>query len=204
MLSRTQVVRFLTCRLISNIPWSVEEVAEKWGRVVTSFACPRLPLPGGGVATRSSDADFLPTEQDAANLLSPPLVHRRPGMHRTALLLLSALVAAPVGAQQLEIHHIDVDQGDATLVVTPNGSTLLIDSGLDSRGDEVSTFLQSQGIIQIDAFLCTHYDSDHYGGIDKVVAAGITVDSWFERGSDSIFRPARRARTSSLSTTAWP
>ncbi len=103
-------------------------------------------------------------------------------MHRTGFLILTALVAAPVGAQQLEIHHIDVDQGDATLVVTPNGSTLLIDSGLDSRGDEVASFLQSQGITQLDAFLNTHYDSDHYGGIDKIVAAGITVDSWFERG----------------------
>ncbi len=116
-------------------------------------------------------------------------------MHRTRLLLLSVLVAAPVGAQQLEIHHIDVDQGDATLVVTPNGSTLLIDSGLDSRGDEVATFLQSQGITQLDAFLCTHYDSDHYGGIDKVVAAGITVGSWFERGERQHLPASKTSQT---------
>ncbi len=56
-------------------------------------------------------------------------------MYRTRLLLLTALVAAPVAAQQLEIHHIDVDQGDATLVVTPNGSTLLIDAGINGQGD---------------------------------------------------------------------
>ena len=60
-------------------------------------------------------------------------------MLRTALLLLTAVVATPIAGQQLEIHHIDVDQGDATLVVTPNGNPLLIDSGLDSRGDEVAS-----------------------------------------------------------------
>ena len=48
-------------------------------------------------------------------------------------------------------------------------------------GDEVHAFLQDLRITSLDAFLCTHYDADHYGGIDKVVDAGVTVGSWYER-----------------------
>ena len=111
-------------------------------------------------------------------------------MHRTGLFLLTALVALPVGAQQLEIHHIDVGQGDATLVVTPNGSTLLIDAGIDGQGDEVAAFLQGRSITQLDAFLVTHYDADHLGGVDTMIDSGITVDSWFDRGEKLHLRPA--------------
>ena len=53
---------------------------------------------------------------------------------------------------------------------------LLIDAGLDEEGDEVHAFLQDLRITSLDAFLRTHY-----GGIDKVVDAGVTVGSWYER-----------------------
>jgi len=102
-------------------------------------------------------------------------------MRFSTALLLTAL-ASPVAAQQLEIHHIDVDQGDATLIVTPNGSTLLIDAGLDSRGDEVAAFLGAAGHTALDAFLNTHYDADHYGGVDVMLTQGVTVGAWYERG----------------------
>jgi hypothetical protein len=41
----------------------------------------------------------------------------------------SCSVPVSAGAQTLRIFHIDVEQGDAALVVMPNGKTLLIDSG---------------------------------------------------------------------------
>ena len=103
-------------------------------------------------------------------------------MRSAALTLLATLATSPLAAQQLAIHHIDVGQGDATLVVTPNGSTLLIDAGLNGQGDEVHAFLQAQGHTSLDAFLVTHYDRDHYGGIDEVTALGATVGAWYERG----------------------
>lgn len=37
--------------------------------------------------------------------------------------------AQPLTAQTLRIHHIDVEQGAATLFVAPGGKTLLVDSG---------------------------------------------------------------------------
>lgn len=113
------------------------------------------------------------------------------------------VVAAPppVSAQDsLQIHHIDVDQGDATLVVAPNGRTLLIDSGLSSHGDTVVRFLQQRGIDTLAAFLATHYDRDHYGGIPDVVKAGVVVEAWYDRGekefvSDKNGRRRRRVRS---------
>ena len=44
------------------------------------------------------------------------------------MLTLSAF-AHPTTAQTLRIYHIDIDQGDATLLVSPAGNTLLVDSG---------------------------------------------------------------------------
>ncbi len=50
---------------------------------------------------------------------------------------LAVLVAAPLGAQTLRIYHIDVEQGDSTLLVTPNGQTLLVDSGKNGHGTRI-------------------------------------------------------------------
>nr|WP_231587956.1 ComEC/Rec2 family competence protein [Halostagnicola sp. A56] len=71
---------------------------------------------------------------------------------------------------ELEIHHIDVGQGDSTLVVTPANETILIDSG-DWRqdGDEVISYLEAQGIDRIDHLVATHADADHIGGHAAVI-----------------------------------
>lgn len=100
----------------------------------------------------------------------------------TFLPLLLIAFSSTVSAQQLVVHHIDVDQGDATLFVMPNGSTMLIDAGLDGRGAVIADYLSNLGIVELDAFVLTHYDSDHMGGIDKLVGRGVVVNSWFDRG----------------------
>lgn len=93
--------------------------------------------------------------------------------------LLAALLASPLAAQQLEIHHIDVDQGDATLFVLPNGSTFLVDAGLDGKGAAAGAYIRSLGIDTVDAFVLTHYDADHLGGVDKL---GVPIRTFFDRG----------------------
>jgi len=71
--------------------------------------------------------------------------------------------------QVLEIHHINVGQGDSTLVVGPNGTTVLIDAGdggyfsLDG-GKIVFEYLESMGINHLDYTVVTHRDGDHVGG----------------------------------------
>lgn len=99
-----------------------------------------------------------------------------------AALVLSSGIAEAGFAQTLRIHHIDVDQGDATLLVMPGGRTLLVDAGLDSRGSAVAAYLASLGIDRLDAFVLTHYDADHMGGVDVLVEDGVSVEAFYDRG----------------------
>jgi len=71
---------------------------------------------------------------------------------------------------QLAIHHIDVGQADATLIVTPDGETILIDTG-DWRqsGQEVIAYLDAHNIDRIDHLVATHAHADHIGGHDEVI-----------------------------------
>ncbi len=71
----------------------------------------------------------------------------------------------------LKITALNVGQGDATLITTPNGKNLLIDGGRDGKGrDVILPYLKSRGISSLEAVVVTHYDGDHLGGIDEVIA----------------------------------
>ncbi len=70
----------------------------------------------------------------------------------------------------VEIHHIDVGQADATLLVEPGGETMLIDSG-DWRqdGEGVLAYLDEQNVERIDHLVATHGHADHIGGHEAVI-----------------------------------
>ena len=117
--------------------------------------------------------------------------------------LLAALaLLCPSGSawsQTLSIHHLDVGTGDATLFVMPNGNTLLVDAGLDGAAARViGPFLRSLGITSLDAFVLTHYDSDHMGGVDKLVESqheNIQVSEFFDRDEWDSLPPSKRNGT---------
>ncbi|WP_049896824.1 ComEC/Rec2 family competence protein [Natrialba chahannaoensis] len=93
----------------------------------------------------------------------------------------------PTVSGELELHHIDVGQADATLLVTPDGETILIDTG-DWRpdGEEVIDYLDSQGIDRIDHLIATHAHADHIGGhaavIEHVEENGEGVGAAYDSG----------------------
>lgn len=70
----------------------------------------------------------------------------------------------------LEVHFIAVGQSASTLVITPAGETILVDSG-DWRddGEIVIDYLQRQGIERIDHLVTSHADADHIGGHAAVI-----------------------------------
>jgi beta-lactamase superfamily II metal-dependent hydrolase len=97
------------------------------------------------------------------------------------------VAASPEKTKTLEIHVINVGQGDSFLIVSPSGKKVLIDAGNTGRGAGfVLPYLQSQNISSIDYIVATHFHSDHIGGLDEVVngLGGSThiLSAAFDRG----------------------
>lgn len=68
----------------------------------------------------------------------------------------------------MQVHYIDVGQGDATLILC-NGHAMLIDAGDNSKGTAVQYYLKKQGVESLDYVIGTHPDADHIGGLDVVI-----------------------------------
>lgn len=89
----------------------------------------------------------------------------------------------------LELHFIDVGQGDATLIVCPNGSTILVDAGSLGGGDEeaVRDYIWERlnpDSPSLDVLVVTHADTDHYNLIPYVLD-GVAVKRVLHVGEPS-------------------
>jgi len=92
--------------------------------------------------------------------------------------LFALLMALPVHAGQVLVDIIDVGQGDAILLRSPEGKAVLIDAGT-SRTDMVAE-LQGRGVTQIDLAVSTHPHADHIGDMEAVLRAlpvGVYMDN---------------------------
>lgn len=69
----------------------------------------------------------------------------------------------------LTVTFFDVGQGDATLLQTRDGHTLLVDTGPPGQGRAVADHLRRRGIDRLDQLLLTHADADHVGGAATIV-----------------------------------
>src|SRR5215510_7014755 len=73
---------------------------------------------------------------------------------------------------RLDVYWIDVEGGAATLLVTPAGETVLIDTGnpgTRGAGRIVKVAIEVAGTKQIDHLIITHYHRDHLGGAETLV-----------------------------------
>ncbi|HEX6589603.1 MAG TPA: ComEC/Rec2 family competence protein [Longimicrobiales bacterium] len=100
---------------------------------------------------------------------------RRAAAAATALAVLVAWPAAAArgGSGALEVHVIDVGQGDAIAIRTPHGAWLLVDAGprtgtWDAGARTVAPYLLRHGVRRIEALVVTHPDADHIGGVGAV------------------------------------
>ena len=69
----------------------------------------------------------------------------------------------------LEVHFLDVGQGDAALLIC-GGESMLIDAGSNDSVDHLKKYLAGHGITRLKYVVGSHYDSDHVGGIDEVLS----------------------------------
>ncbi len=69
----------------------------------------------------------------------------------------------------LDVHFLDVGQGDATLVVAPGGAALLIDGGPRSAGPVVKEAVRTLARGRLDAVVLSHTDADHLGGVVELL-----------------------------------
>ena len=126
-----------------------------------------------------------------------------------AALCLPALAAAFTPSGLLEIHHINVQQGDCTLIIGPDGTTVLVDGGNNGKGTaEVVPYLQGLGLMPadgIDYMIATHGDADHLGGLDDVINAGYDVhfEVW-DNGTTSSTQTTADFKAAASGTSAGP
>jgi competence protein ComEC len=99
-------------------------------------------------------------------------------------LLPSSLATEPVDTDgRLEIYWIDVEGGASTLLVTPAGETILVDTGNPGRRDAnriVKVATQVAKVRKIDHLITTHYHGDHFGGaatLASLMPIGIVYDN---------------------------
>ncbi len=107
----------------------------------------------------------------------------RRGVGRLAGLLLALCAAIRTRADNvLRIYWMDVEGGAATLVVTPAGESVLIDTGTSGRRDArriVRLALDVARVQTIDHLVVTHSDTDHYGGASEI-SERLPVGSLYE------------------------
>ncbi len=87
----------------------------------------------------------------------------------------------------LQIIWTDVEGGASTLIVTPSGQSMLVDTGFpqdDRDAKRIFAATQAAGLKKIDILWITHFHLDHVGGV-SALAKMIPIDKFYDHG-DSI------------------
>lgn len=172
-----------TADTAAAVPWSVLHVAPGW-----------LAATAAGVASAAA------VRATAVRRAAPSLVVAAAAL---VVVIWSPFVAPPPG--QLELHMLDVGQGDALALRTPRGRWILVDAGRRWDGGDagrrtVVPYVRRRGG-RVAMMIATHAHDDHVGGAATVVRA-LRPGQWWEPafiGTSSGYREAldavRRTRT---------
>ncbi|MBL7197511.1 MAG: MBL fold metallo-hydrolase [Candidatus Omnitrophica bacterium] len=106
-------------------------------------------------------------------------------MRKVWILFIFVLFALSTAAQgqSLQIHFLDVGEGDSILIVTPNGKTALVDGGNLVTGLRVVKYLKKNGINELDHLIFTHPHLDHIGGAFFILQM-LDIKNTYDNGED--------------------
>src|SRR5580658_3205146 len=99
------------------------------------------------------------------------------------LLALGCAVCLSAAPQNLDIYWIDAEGGAATLIVSPSGESMLVDTANRTPDDRdakrILAAAQKAGLKKIDILLTTHFHADHIGAMPalaKMIPIGMFMD----------------------------
>jgi len=83
----------------------------------------------------------------------------------------------------MDLYWVDVEGGAATLIVTPAGESILIDTGMPGERDprRIVKAAREAGLKQIDHLIITHFHIDHFGGAADV-AKELPIINLYDNG----------------------
>ena len=131
-----------------------------------------------------------------------------------ATLVFISLAPDAVNAQahsnsaDLLIYAIDVEGGQATLLVSPSGASMLVDTGWPGNNgrdaERIEAAMKDAGITKLDKVLITHFHTDHVGGVPELVKrvkVGEFLDHGVNREDSNITRKDYAAYVQAIGNT---
>jgi beta-lactamase superfamily II metal-dependent hydrolase len=105
---------------------------------------------------------------------------------------------ASEGHGKLQIYFVDVEGGQATLFVLPNGRSLLIDTGFPGfngrDANRIAAAAKQAGVTKLDYVLISHYHGDHVGGVTQL-AAVMPIGTFLDHGPNREVSPVRGSQS---------
>jgi beta-lactamase superfamily II metal-dependent hydrolase len=103
-----------------------------------------------------------------------------------AAVALAGIMGTASAAGTLDIYWIDVEGGASTLIVTPDGQSVLMDTGFDGFGDRDASRIEQvvrkeAGLKRLDYVLISHFHVDHAGGL-AALAKRVEVGAFIDHG----------------------
>jgi beta-lactamase superfamily II metal-dependent hydrolase len=114
---------------------------------------------------------WSPADIIAHQLAGEDMLARVKNSILAASLLAVWLGVSASAARTLDIYFLDAEGGQSTLIVTPTGESLLVDTGFQVDGRDPKRIVaaaKDAGITQIDYLLITHLHADHLGGAPEL------------------------------------
>lgn len=148
------------CRIAGNLPMCTWILGQpKFWQIAVYYACFLLGLVLWGKSGRKRKRSaFL-------------------GGVGAGLWILGLCVLVWRGKPSLSVTCLDVGQGDAVVVRTPENNCFLIDGGSSDKSGvgqyKLLPYLKNQGIQRLDGIFVTHTDNDHISGIKELLELSV-------------------------------